>query len=236
MQTVNYVPFAICAKSGSLFKKTISVEVLEPLEAKELLVPTVYDEFTCHHDSIGDAVFGVIRGEKTLGIQEVERLLCENETLTAVGKLVIENNKLKIKPPDKDLTYFLTPLSLESLINKINICAKVYKVTTIIMGAIGMAFFVYFSKRAFSEIKRKINQSRERKRWEEERRLRRMADKTRKQDANLPKCVVCLDNPIEILILECGHACLCYNCSEQVQDLCPYCRKPIKRKVSAYWP
>lgn len=236
LQTVNSVPFALCGKTFNLFKKKVSVEVVEPLTAQELVIPTVYDKFQCHHDSIGDAVFGVFRGEKTLGIQEIERLLCENETLTAVGKLVIENNKLKIKPPEEDLTYFLTPLSLESLISKVNFTTKVFKVISIVLGTVSLAFFIYFTRLAFVEIKQRIVRQREKKKWEEERRLRRMADKSRKaHDINMPKCIVCLDNPIEIILLECGHLCLCYDCSEHIRNLCPVCRNPIARTVSAFW-
>lgn len=205
--------------------------------AKELVVPTIHDEFTCHHDSIGDTVFSVIRGEKILGIQEIERLLCENETLTAVGKLVVEDGELKIKPPEEGLTYFLTPLSLESLIGKVNFTTKVFKVSFIVMGAVSFAFFLYFSWRAFLEIKRRVVRRRERKKFEEQRRQRRLADKSpRVQDPNIPKCIICLDNPVEIILLECGHVCLCYDCSEQISNLCPVCRNTISRTVPAFWP
>lgn len=236
LQTFNSVPFALCSKPLNVFKKRISVEVAEPLTAQELFIPTVYDEFQCHHDTFGDTVFDIFRGEKTLGIQEIEKLLCEDETLLAVGKLVIENNKLKMKPPDEGLTYFLTPLSLESLINRINFTTKFYKVSAVILGTLSLVSLIYLSRFAFSEVKRRINHRREKKKYEEERRIRRMADKFRNDhDGEVPKCIVCLDNPIEVILLECGHLCLCYDCSEHIQNQCPVCRNPITRTVSAFW-
>lgn len=235
--TTNYVPFALCSKMGGLFKKQVSVEVVEPLLGQELVLLAVYDEFTSHQDTIGDAVFGFFRGERTIGLQEIERMLCENESLTVVGKLVFENNKLQVKPPDKGLTYFVTPLTLESLTNKINASTRVFKVATIVLSAATVALAAYVLRHAFSEVKRKLIRSRELKRLEEQRRSRRMADESRKeQNVNIPKCVVCLEFPVEVLILECGHACLCYSCSEHVKRQCPVCREPIVRTVPTFWP
>lgn len=237
--SIQSIPFALCSKSylRNLFKKQILVEVVEPLAGQELVLPSVYDEFTSHQNSIGDAVFGFFRGERTIGLQEIERMLCENETLTVVGKLVVENNKLTIKPPDKGFVYFVTPLTMESLIDKISATTKVCKVMSIIMGTVCVGLFVYVSKHAFTKIKKRINRDRELKRLEEQRRLRRILDTSRKeQGSNVPKCVVCLEYPVEVLLLECGHACLCYSCSEQVKTLCPVCRNPIERTVPTFWP
>lgn len=52
-----------------------------------------------------------------------------------------------------------------------------------------------------------------------------------------PQCVVCLTNAVEVLLLECGHLCLCTDCCEQITDnICPICRCRVVRQVAAYLP
>lgn len=47
-------------------------------------------------------------------------------------------------------------------------------------------------------------------------------------------CVVCRSNPREIILLDCGHICLCEDCSEGITSECPICRAPIRNKHPAY--
>ena len=47
-------------------------------------------------------------------------------------------------------------------------------------------------------------------------------------------CVVCKSNPREIILLDCGHVCLCEDCSEGITSECPICRAPIRSKYPAY--
>ncbi len=45
-------------------------------------------------------------------------------------------------------------------------------------------------------------------------------------------CVVCLEEgAAEIVILRCGHLCLCADCSKLVIGICPICRGPITGKI-----
>lgn len=47
-------------------------------------------------------------------------------------------------------------------------------------------------------------------------------------------CVVCMDNPREILFVPCGHLVACIACCEQVlkkSNLCPICRDPVQQTV-----
>ena len=46
-------------------------------------------------------------------------------------------------------------------------------------------------------------------------------------------CVVCLEeDTAEIVILNCGHLCLCKDCSPRVIDICPMCRGKILGKIN----
>jgi len=46
-------------------------------------------------------------------------------------------------------------------------------------------------------------------------------------------CVVCYQNKINCVLLECGHRALCMNCGKKLID-CPICRRPIERIIRVY--
>lgn len=65
------------------------------------------------------------------------------------------------------------------------------------------------------------------------RKQRRANDKQK----NLPddlKCVICFENPKQVIILPCGHVCLCEECSNRILLSCPMCRKDIVSKAAAF--
>lgn len=47
-------------------------------------------------------------------------------------------------------------------------------------------------------------------------------------DENL--CKICWDEPIECVILECGHMACCLNCGKQMSE-CPICKQYVVRVV-----
>jgi len=49
--------------------------------------------------------------------------------------------------------------------------------------------------------------------------------------ANL--CKVCFENPIDTVILDCGHQIVCSSCSKVVGNLCPLCREPIDKIIKS---
>lgn len=48
------------------------------------------------------------------------------------------------------------------------------------------------------------------------------------------KCIVCFDNPREVLLEPCNHVCLCENCAERIGSFCPLCRKGISNKKAIF--
>ncbi|XP_035232011.1 mitochondrial E3 ubiquitin protein ligase 1-like [Stegodyphus dumicola] len=184
-------------------------------------------------DNILDNIF-----EKGTVVLE-ERMLVENSTLTAVGKLIIDKDKVKIIPPNPGLKYFVTPLTLDSLTKKVSDSARFRKSMCIIGCAVSLYLFASTAVRGFIKIKQQINRAKHLKEMEEARCLRLMADSTRKLQArynNCSRCVVCSEYPVELLINECGHACLCLNCSRKIQNLCPVCRSKIVSFVPVILP
>lgn len=225
----------ICSKGG-IFQRKISVEINDPFSAEELVLAEVFDDFKKYDESFGEAILGLLSREHVVGVREVENMLLEDTSLTAIGKLTIENEVMKMGAPDKNLTYFLTPLSYDSLIKKISHLETIYKGLTIVMCTISAVILAYFLKKSYSEIRRRINHARDLKKCREARRLKRETCSSDLPTDNVPKCVVCLDNPVEIIVLECGHACLCLNCSEQVRSYCPICRSPVHRLIPVFMP
>ncbi|XP_076480280.1 E3 ubiquitin-protein ligase RNF34 isoform X2 [Bombus vancouverensis nearcticus] len=61
--------------------------------------------------------------------------------------------------------------------------------------------------------------------WEEYRQSRTKAEIL---DENL--CKICWDEPIECIILECGHMACCLNCGKQMSE-CPICKQYVVRVV-----
>jgi len=39
--------------------------------------------------------------------------------------------------------------------------------------------------------------------------------------------VICITNPIDRILLKCGHMCMCGECSKKWIDSCPICRAKI---------
>ena len=49
-------------------------------------------------------------------------------------------------------------------------------------------------------------------------------------------CVICISNPREVVLLDCGHICLCLSCADALPHprLCPMCRQNVQRIIPVY--
>lgn len=44
------------------------------------------------------------------------------------------------------------------------------------------------------------------------------------------ECLICMENPNEVVLISCGHYCLCHDCATRLMDTgksCPLCRSSI---------
>jgi Zinc finger, C3HC4 type (RING finger) len=48
------------------------------------------------------------------------------------------------------------------------------------------------------------------------------------------KCAICLERPIDCVLLECGHQATCVTCTQGLKPACPICRAPIARVVRTF--
>jgi hypothetical protein len=46
-------------------------------------------------------------------------------------------------------------------------------------------------------------------------------------------CKICMDAPVDCVMLECGHMCTCTNCGKQMAE-CPICRQYVIRVVRTF--
>ena len=54
-----------------------------------------------------------------------------------------------------------------------------------------------------------------------------------------PTCMVCYSAPIDSVCFPCGHACMCYQCSQDWNgqcNICPYCRGTCQSVVRLIFP
>ena len=57
------------------------------------------------------------------------------------------------------------------------------------------------------------------------------SDKEAMNDSEL--CKICMDNPVDCVMLECGHMCTCTTCGKQMAE-CPICRQYVVRVVRTF--
>lgn len=61
--------------------------------------------------------------------------------------------------------------------------------------------------------------------------------KPREGPASIGLCIICEDNEKSVVLVPCGHLCLCKRCADQLGNYdryCPICRTLIYRKVDVY--
>lgn len=223
----NTVPFSL--QHGSY-----SVEVLEPLSADILDLDVVSNTFEPTVPSFADHLWGFFTGVRQRGLQSTEELLREGSVMTGIGELARTKSKtLTLQPPLNGTPFYLTSMSISSLLRKLDERKRTYRLLCLMFGAIGMliggiVFRRYWKDRTEQRLAEDLRQSLAASRKERRQRVR---DTDLREDQ---LCVVCRTNPREIILLPCGHVCLCEDCSDDITSDCPVCRAPISQKAAAY--
>lgn len=225
----NCMPFAL--RNGSY-----KVEVVDALGAEILDLDVIKDEFKPSVPSIKDYLWGFFTGVRQRGLQSTEKMLREDTIMTGIGELSRDSanpHSLVLQPPIDGTPFYLTTMSIGSLLRKLDDRRKTYRWLCLVFGAIGLAIggIAVRRYRLDREQERLSEELQEALAASRRSRRRRVRDKDlREQEI----CVVCRTNPREIILLPCGHVCLCEDCSDDINSDCPICRSPIVQKTAAY--
>lgn len=186
-------------------------------------------------------------------------MLREGSIITGIGELTRSTSKpesLVLQPPINGTPYYITTMSLSSLLRKLDDKKKIYRYKInsmvylflynildsriynyrwlcVMFGAIGLFIGGMVLRRYLKDREEQRIANELRKSLEESRKERRQ----KVRDKNVPEdqlCVVCRTNPREIILIPCGHVCLCEDCSLDIASTCPVCRNNINQKNAAY--
>ncbi|KAL8624694.1 hypothetical protein ACOMHN_038240 [Nucella lapillus] len=214
--------------------------VTEATEAKHLLedLEVTHHEFVPRHTSTLEAGLDRIFGEVCRGYEKSEKMLAVGTGLLGIGEIILDDGKLKLVPPQTDgLKYYLTTMSKSQLIKLFQTQATTLKILSVIFGVMASGLISYALWRV---TKRYLHHRKTQREIEEVRQatLRRRAQvRDNGSSAEEDNCVVCLDNPREVVTLNCGHIAMCSDCAQVLPDpKCPVCRDPVERFLPIYRP
>jgi len=158
--------------------------------------------------------------------------------LLGIGKLMlVGGGRIVLSPPDSGggHRYFLTTSSRHELVRSLKSVARRLNVARWLVGIAGLAAVAYIVSRA---VRRYKSQSESRRLLAELRQRRQPTDPTSPVtvEASSPQCVVCLSQAREVVLLDCGHICLCGDCAAALPTpkLCPICRQHVHRIIPTY--
>ncbi|XP_039291930.1 mitochondrial E3 ubiquitin protein ligase 1 [Nilaparvata lugens] len=116
----------------------------------------------------------------------------------------------------------------EEMLKEGTVLTETFKWLSLLFGTFGLVLGALLVRRGWISYKKKLESEERRRRLEEMRRERRRINRNHEDVPDDQQCVVCRDNRKEIILLPCGHFCLCEDCSRMCNDLCPMCRAVIQ--------
>lgn len=181
-------------------------------------------------------------------------MLLTGTTVLGVGKVFLERGQIKITAPEEsNRSYIVTTMRLPELVRHIESQSSTYKILSIIFTIVGGSMLAYIiwkhMKKYLEERKSKLEFETIRRNLAEARRVQSKPshssaqqeteeeddqDQEREEDT----CVVCLTNPRQVIVLNCGHFAMCVDCAEllPIPKKCPVCRSDVERVIPIYRP
>ncbi|KAJ1531516.1 hypothetical protein ONE63_000191 [Megalurothrips usitatus] len=228
-EVYNSIPFAL--QSGN-----IDIEVADALSAHYLDLETISDIYEPSSLGLWDYLWGFFTGVRPQGLQKTEEMVREGALLTGIGELALSEDKisLRLQPSQDGLPYFLTSLPLNTLSKKLESEKQTFKYLSIILGVVGVGILCMMAHRRWKKEMEKRIEEEKRLRLEKSRKERRQRARPSGDFSENELCSVCRENPKEVVLLPCGHVCICEDCSEDITDKCPVCRADIESRNPAY--
>jgi len=217
-----------------------SVQISDGLSADHLDMTVVRDEFTPAPLSFSAWLGGWVAGQQLKGTQEVEEIIMEGSLVTAVGELVVNSDgTMYIRSPsscNQRFPFFLSNMPFNDLLSTYENLVSVCKWSILLFGGVGAVI-------CYLMIRNRLRQRYNRRRTTSEDDILRQLQQSRLPPDENPqgdwqRCVVCLTNNREVIVLPCGHVCLCADCmiliNQQEQRNCPVCRQQIVNIARAF--
>uniref|UniRef100_A0A1A9X0D7 RING-type E3 ubiquitin transferase n=1 Tax=Glossina brevipalpis TaxID=37001 RepID=A0A1A9X0D7_9MUSC len=208
------------------------VEIIDALSAAVLDMDVIYDNYEPSSLSFFDHLFGFFSGVRQKGLQTTEEVLRDGSFITAVGELELDGKVLRLQPSPLG-PLFLTTANKSTLIKKFEEAKSSMLFKIFVCGVISTILISVIGRKLYIKKKQERDDRRIREALEKERKKRRA--RSRPQNVTPDQlCVVCTTNPKEVIILPCGHVCICEDCSEKIKQTCPVCRGPINTRSAAF--
>ncbi|KAK5645563.1 hypothetical protein RI129_006863 [Pyrocoelia pectoralis] len=230
IQTVqNVMPFVIESHG-------YNVEVVDALAADILDLDVISNVFTPTVPKFIDHIWGFFTGFRQRGVQTTEEMLRKGTIITGIGELILSEDKkaVRLQPPRDGSPYYLTNMSIMSLLKKLDDQQRTYRLFCILFGTLGIVVGGLIVRRYLRNRSEWLDKERKKMEREVVRKERRKRVRVGSELSDAQLCVVCKVNPKEVILLPCGHVCLCEDCSDEISDLCPICREVIDKKTAAY--
>lgn len=253
--TLEMIPFYLVPHGEGLH--TTKVLVTEPNSAHHIdeELSVTHENFIQTPSDIIKKGMELISGEVHKGYQETEKMLLVGRHLMAIGKIVKEGEEIKMMPPSSDFRYILSQKTKDELVRLHRNKATIYKVLVGVLGVAGATLICVLVYRYYKKIKNYKDEQRRKEEFQrlrdrEEQRRARIAHRTNPEtllsntNSNTSdnwdqlKCVVCLTNEREVVLLNCGHVCVCGDCAFALPEpkKCPVCRERVERFVTTFTP
>lgn len=151
-------------------------------------------------------------------------------TVTGVGELMLDTDgTLNLRPPSNGSEYFLSMADYDTLRNECKDEATVWKVLTVIFALASAGALFWVGLRYYHHRKLRWELEEERREFERQQAEARLpGEDGENNQENI--CIICLSQPRNCILLNCGHVCCCYTCYQALpQRRCPICRQDIVR-------
>jgi len=145
---------------------------------------------------------------------------------------------------DRALPFILSTLPYSALLNTYETLVSVCKWSLVFFGGAGV-IIAYMMVRKWLKLRYSRRHVREEDDILRDLRESRRQPTDEDEERDLPdwqRCVVCLVRNREVIVLPCGHVCLCADCMVLInqqnvrQRNCPMCRHRIEQIARAYVP
>nr|ACO14654.1 RING finger protein C1orf166 [Caligus clemensi] len=239
-QTLDSVPFSLKESLGHWGNARVCIE--EPSRFSRIDTDMVYNKFMAHEGNLASYFFSWLSGNVSKGIQLTEEMLFPDQRMTAVGEVVLDKNSSKVflRPPSSIAQYspyILTKDSPQTLIEEFSSSTNTTKWALLLFGAAGIGIAAFGMYRYYKKWLLE-NQKEDELRQIRKSRAKHSASNPSNEDINPESaCVICYTQRREVIILNCGHVSLCFDCGEEIKRLklpCPICRSPISRITPMY--